>query len=141
MFGAVGARLKRPLLIGLATAIVPLQVGASTVAFPRASAAAFWVWLVSGGIVLASYAIDGGPWGTESDAVGLYLLGPIAVATAATRIEVAPTITPIGCRRKRASITYATKASIAYLVKNFTSGQMRVFVPEFVRFTAPLSAR
>jgi heme/copper-type cytochrome/quinol oxidase subunit 1 len=71
-----------PLLLGLATAVVPLQVGASTVAFPRASAAAYWVWLVSGGIVLASYAIDGGPWGTESDAVGLYLLGLIAVAVA-----------------------------------------------------------
>ncbi len=71
-----------PLLIGLATAIVPLQVGAPTVAFPRASAAAFWVWLVSGGIVLASYAIDGGPWGTESDAVGLYVLGLIAVSVA-----------------------------------------------------------
>src|SRR5918994_2130226 len=31
-----------PLLIGLATAIVPLQVGASTISFPRASAAAYW---------------------------------------------------------------------------------------------------
>src|SRR5690606_22381005 len=41
-----------PLLIGLATAVVPLQVGAATVAFPRASAAAYWVWLVSGGLVL-----------------------------------------------------------------------------------------
>src|SRR5215510_8181680 len=39
-----------PLLLGLATAVVPLQVGASTIAFPRASAAAFWTWLVSGGI-------------------------------------------------------------------------------------------
>src|SRR5918994_4441573 len=71
-----------PLLLGLATAVVPLQVGAPTVAFPRASAAAFWVWLVSGGLVLASYAIDGGPWGTESDAVGLYVLGLIAVSIA-----------------------------------------------------------
>ena len=51
-----------PLLIGLATAVVPLQVGASTVAFPRASAASYWVWLVSGGILCVSYAVDGGPW-------------------------------------------------------------------------------
>src|SRR5262245_21288317 len=71
-----------PLLIGLATAIVPLQVGASTVAFPRASAAAFWVWLVSGGIVCASYAVDGGPWGTSEEGVGLYVLALIAVAVA-----------------------------------------------------------
>jgi heme/copper-type cytochrome/quinol oxidase subunit 1 len=71
-----------PLLVGLATAVVPLQVGASTVAFPRASAAAYWTWLVSSGIVLASYAIDGGPFGTEGDAVALYVAGLAAVAVA-----------------------------------------------------------
>src|ERR671917_296110 len=71
-----------PLLLGLATAVVPLQVGASTVAFPRASAAAYWLWLVAGGLVLASYAIDGGPFGTELDAVGLYVAGLIAVVVA-----------------------------------------------------------
>ena len=35
-----------PLFLGLATAIVPRQLGASSVAFPRAAAAAFWTWLV-----------------------------------------------------------------------------------------------
>ena len=35
-----------PLLLGLATALVPRQLGASSVAFPRAAAAAFWMWLV-----------------------------------------------------------------------------------------------
>ncbi|MGH9261703.1 MAG: cbb3-type cytochrome c oxidase subunit I, partial [Acidimicrobiales bacterium] len=62
----------------------PLQVGASTVAFPRASAAAYWTWLVSGGLVLASYAIDGGPFGTEPDAAGLYVAGLVAVSIALT---------------------------------------------------------
>ena len=73
-----------PLLVGLATAVVPLQVGAATLAFPRASAAAYWVWLVSGGLVLASYGIDGGPYGTELDAVGLYIAGLVTVAVALT---------------------------------------------------------
>src|SRR4029453_6190163 len=50
-----------------------------------------------------------------------------AAAPAATTIEVAPTITPTGGRRKRASITYATKPSITYLVKNFTRGKIGVF--------------
>jgi heme/copper-type cytochrome/quinol oxidase subunit 1 len=83
-----------PLLLGLATAIVPLQVGASTVAFPRASAAAYWVWLVSSGLVLASYAIDGGPFGTEPDAVALYIAGLIAVviALAVATISVVTTV-------------------------------------------------
>jgi len=48
-----------PLLLGLATAIVPLQVGANTVAFPRAAAGAFWTWLVSAGALISAYAIDG----------------------------------------------------------------------------------
>ena len=35
-----------PLFLGLATAVIPRQLGASSVAFPRAAAAAFWTWLV-----------------------------------------------------------------------------------------------
>ncbi len=35
-----------PLFLGLATVVVPRQLGASSVAFPRAAAAAFWTWLV-----------------------------------------------------------------------------------------------
>jgi heme/copper-type cytochrome/quinol oxidase subunit 1 len=83
-----------PLLLGLATAIVPLQVGASTVAFPRASAAAYWAWLVGGGLVLASYGIDGGPYGTQLDAVGLYLaaLVVVVVALAVATVSVVTTV-------------------------------------------------
>jgi heme/copper-type cytochrome/quinol oxidase subunit 1 len=83
-----------PLLIGLATAVVPLQVGAATVAFPRASVAAYWTWLVSAGLVLASYGFDGGPFGTEPDAVGLFVAGLIAllVALAVASISVVTTV-------------------------------------------------
>ena len=49
-----------PLWIGLATHVVPLQIGARGVAFPRAAAAAFWGWLTGAGILIASWAIDGG---------------------------------------------------------------------------------
>lgn len=35
-----------PLFLGIATAVVPRQIGSSSVAFPRAAAAAFWTWLV-----------------------------------------------------------------------------------------------
>ncbi|MDP6215395.1 MAG: hypothetical protein QGI41_10710, partial [Acidimicrobiales bacterium] len=33
-----------PVFVGLATAVVPLQVGASSIVFPRAVALGFWVW-------------------------------------------------------------------------------------------------
>lgn len=49
-----------PLFIGLATFIVPLQVGASSSAFPRAGVSAFWLWLLGAGIFVASWGIDGG---------------------------------------------------------------------------------
>ena len=62
-----------PLFVGIATAVVPLQVGANTIAFPRAAAAAFWGWLVGSGILIAGYAINGGPDGGGFKAVDLSL--------------------------------------------------------------------
>src|SRR5436190_16126910 len=44
-----------PLFLGLATAIVPLQIGARTIAFPRAAALAFWSWLVGTGVMVGAY--------------------------------------------------------------------------------------
>ena len=49
-----------PLIIGLATYVVPLQVGAPSIAFPRAAAAAFWTWLIGIGIHVATVFVDGG---------------------------------------------------------------------------------
>ncbi|MGI9623897.1 MAG: cbb3-type cytochrome c oxidase subunit I [Acidimicrobiales bacterium] len=49
-----------PLILGLATYIVPLQVGAPSIAFPRAAAAAFWAWVIGMGIHVATVFVDGG---------------------------------------------------------------------------------
>lgn len=81
-----------PLLIGLATYIVPLQVGAPSIAFPRAAAAAFWTWLLAMGIHVATVFVDGGlgvpentsqaAQGSDVEAVELSLLsiGIVAIA-------------------------------------------------------------
>src|SRR4051812_5086869 len=53
---------------------------------------------------------------------------PIAAAAAITS-EDAPTRIPMGCSRKRTSITYAATPSIACLVTNFTSAPARPRVP------------
>ena len=63
-----------PLTIGVATAIVPLQLGASTIAFPRAAASAMWAYLIGGGLIVGSFAIDGGPFGGDVDGVRLFLV-------------------------------------------------------------------
>ncbi len=69
-----------PLFVGLATFITPLQIGANTVAFPRAAAAGFWGWLIGSLIVVASYVIDGGPLGGRVKAVDLTYAGLALVA-------------------------------------------------------------
>jgi heme/copper-type cytochrome/quinol oxidase subunit 1 len=63
-----------PLFLGLATYIVPLQVGASTVAFPRAAAAAMWTWLLSSGVFVVASFIEGGFGGVRAKSVSLTLL-------------------------------------------------------------------
>jgi cytochrome c oxidase subunit 1 len=64
-----------PAFLGVATTVVPLQIGAATVAFPRAAAAAFWGWFLSAIVLLASYAVDGGPAGSDVDGRLLWAVG------------------------------------------------------------------
>jgi heme/copper-type cytochrome/quinol oxidase subunit 1 len=71
-----------PLFIGIATHVVPAQVGAPTVAFPRAAAAAYWTYLLSGAVLIASFIADGGPFGGDSEAVELFVAAFIAVLVA-----------------------------------------------------------
>jgi heme/copper-type cytochrome/quinol oxidase subunit 1 len=71
-----------PLFVGLATLVTPLQVGANTVAFPRAAAGALWAWIIGSGLVIASYAVDGGPYGGHTKAVDLSYAGLALVIVA-----------------------------------------------------------
>ena len=68
-----------PLLFGLAMAVVPLQVGARGIAFPRAAALSFWVWLAGSGVMVGSYLANGGPGGGRSVAVDLFLAAFVVV--------------------------------------------------------------
>ena len=51
-----------PLAVGaFGNYIVPLQVGAQDMAFPRLNMASYWVYFVGGVVMLASFLIEGGP--------------------------------------------------------------------------------
>ncbi len=50
-----------PVLNGFANYVVPLQIGARDMAFPRLNAAAFWLVPVFGVILIASFFVPGGP--------------------------------------------------------------------------------
>ncbi|MFD1934241.1 MULTISPECIES: aa3-type cytochrome oxidase subunit I [Nonomuraea] len=78
-----------PLFAGFANVIMPLQIGAPDVAFPRLNAVAYWLFLFGGIIVLAGFVTPGGAadfgWfaytplsaGTYSPSVGgdLWIMG------------------------------------------------------------------
>ena len=63
-----------PLFVGVATYVVPLQIGARGIAFPRLAASGLWTWLIGSLVFLASYLADGGPGGGDPDAVDLWIL-------------------------------------------------------------------
>jgi cytochrome c oxidase subunit I len=50
-----------PMAIGLANVIVPLQIGAPEMAFPRLNALSFWLFLFGALIVLSGFLTSGGP--------------------------------------------------------------------------------
>jgi len=67
-----------PLWVGVATAVVPGQIGARDLAFPRLQAFALWSYVVGGGVVVAAYIV-GSPRGA-----GLTLSVPVRVAGASS---------------------------------------------------------
>ena len=89
-----------PLLLGVAMAVVPSQVGAGNLAFPRAALASFWLWLI-GAVIIVVSVLAGGGWGAvdgvtgnESDAMALTLLGTglVIVALLVGAVVVATTV-------------------------------------------------
>jgi heme/copper-type cytochrome/quinol oxidase subunit 1 len=83
VFGALA-----PLMIGLAVAVVPMQVGSRAIAFPRLAQFGFWAWDLGSVMVIISIIGNGGPGGGNSDLVDMYLLG---VALAAAGLAAAAT--------------------------------------------------
>ncbi|MBX6767705.1 MAG: cytochrome c oxidase subunit I, partial [Actinomadura rubrobrunea] len=52
-----------PLFAGFANAVMPLQIGAPDVAFPRLNIVSYWLFLFGGLIVLGAFLSPGGPAG------------------------------------------------------------------------------
>ncbi|MGI8709410.1 MAG: cbb3-type cytochrome c oxidase subunit I [Acidimicrobiales bacterium] len=86
--------LALPLVIGVAFVMVPLQVGARSIAFPRAAAASFWVWLMGAGLLVASYAVNGGPGGGSRTGVNLWItaMGLVLIGLLTAAVCLATTV-------------------------------------------------
>ena len=76
-----------PLLIGLASYIVPLQVGAPSLSFPRAAALAFWAWVIGIMIHVVTVFTDGGLG--EPDPVSQFAQGMDPEATELSMLSIA----------------------------------------------------
>jgi cytochrome c oxidase subunit I len=50
-----------PMVAGLANYIMPLQIGAADVVFPRLNALSFWMFLFGGLVIISGYLVQGGP--------------------------------------------------------------------------------
>jgi len=87
-----------PLFLGIGTYVVPLQVGARTIAFPRAAAAGLWTWLLSSGLFIVAASIDGGFGGGRPEAVSLGLLSVLGLILALLLGTVCVLSTAIGLR-------------------------------------------
>lgn len=61
-----------PIMVGLAVYLVPLQVGAPSLAFARGAAASMWTWLLGSGLLVLAYVFNGGPGGGRRDFVVLW---------------------------------------------------------------------
>ena len=72
-----------PMFVGLATAVVPLQVGSPSIVFSRAAALSFWTWLLGSSITLVGFLADGGLGapnaGSQRQAVALTIVGLLLV--------------------------------------------------------------
>ncbi len=104
------------LLVGLATFVVPLQVGSSTIAFPRGAAAAFWMWAASIAMLIAAYIGNGGPGGGVRDFIVLwaFALGGMMVALVWALVCIATTV--IGARAPGMKLEMVPLTSWSFLV-------------------------
>jgi len=72
-----------PLMLGVAIAIVPLQIGSKAIAFGRLALFGFWMWLAGLAVSIYTIAANGGPGGGEAKMVDLFLVGVVITAAGA----------------------------------------------------------
>ncbi|CAB4869983.1 unannotated protein [freshwater metagenome] len=83
-----------PIMLGLAVAVVPLQLGARSLAFPRTASAGFWAWLFGMTLVIISIAANGGPGGGAPKFVALFIAsyGVMLAGLVAIAVSVATSV-------------------------------------------------
>ncbi len=115
-----------PLLLGIGIAIVPLQIGARGIAFPRAAALAAWSWVGGSALLIVAYCINGGPGGGRTNGVNLFLSAFVVVILSLCLAAVCLATTVMTMRTKGMAMSDVPMFAWASLV---TSSLLLVTLP------------
>lgn len=105
-----------PILVGLATYLVPLQIGAPAIAFARGAAGALWAWLLGTALLIVSYIFNGGPGGGKADFVVLWTVSLGLVILALLWAMVIVATTALGARTIGMTLDRVPFATWSFLV-------------------------
>jgi heme/copper-type cytochrome/quinol oxidase subunit 1 len=94
-----------PLLLGIGLVVVPLQIGSRSLALPRAAAAGVWGYFMAGTLLIISYFTSGGPGGSRTNSVELWLLSIALLAASIVLISVVLVTTVLTQRAPGMSMT------------------------------------
>lgn len=105
-----------PILMGLAVYLVPLQVGAPSLAFARGAAASLWTWLLGTGLLIVAYIFNGGPGGGRRDFVVLWAFSLAMMVGALVWTMICITTTILGARTKGMTLERVPVTSWGFFV-------------------------
>jgi heme/copper-type cytochrome/quinol oxidase subunit 1 len=105
-----------PLFIGIAIAVVPLQVGARALSLPRLAQFGMWSWVFGVALVIIGTSANGGPTGSDKNFVTLYLLGLALTAIGLIAASIPIVVTILTSRAPGMDITRIPTFSWSALV-------------------------
>lgn len=105
-----------PILMGVAIYVVPLQIGAPSLAFARGAAGAFWTWLLGVGLLVLAYVFDGGPGGGNEDFIVLWAAALAMMIGALVWAMVCVATTILGARTQGMSLERVPMTSWGFFV-------------------------
>lgn len=111
LFGAIV-----PILVGLGTYLVPLQIGAPAIAFARGAAGAFWTWLIATGLLVVAIVLNGGPGGGRVDFIVLWAVASAVMLAALAWAMVTLATTILGARTGGMTLERAPQTTWSFLV-------------------------
>jgi heme/copper-type cytochrome/quinol oxidase subunit 1 len=110
-----------PVVLGLALAVVPLQLGARSLAFPRLAALGFWLWLAGLVLVVVTIAANGGPAGGNRRMVQGFLAAHIVLVLGLLAAAASLTTTVLTTRAPGMNMRRVPPFSFAALVAGLAS--------------------